>query len=741
MLDLNNVTSGYSTNVINNNFSEIERYINENLLNRDGVNPGEPNQMEVDLDMNSQDVINVGNIGAKEVFLDGVPVKKFFEDSVIVVGGEVEKARDEADRAKHEADRAEQAAEDLDGPYSFLADYGPGIVVTKYNQVVRNSDGEFWRVSGQVDLPYTTTGESLPEGGAFVPVGDAYLRQELANPDMGAAGVARAPICVDSISSLLALPLGQRKPGITYLVGSYHTGMSLGGNRYAYRPNLPASLHDGGRYISPQKNFPGDWGDKAAQAAWFTPPTSGLGVFELEKSEHAMCVSDFGVRPDVDCSAALQAALNYSQFTCNIALDVSAPYSETLVVKTGMGLAGDGYNHNIRASLTTNVLRYYGTGDGIRVEGLADLTARTIVLRDFHLVDELGTADRGLVGYDIIGSHVDLSIAGFNRTCVVQRYLYYINKFAIFGQGYRRGGIVIGGNINEGTVTFKLISTSETLDTGFMVGSNLSEEGVAASASFNPTIEGSVEQNSGRHHSIAQVRGGKIKIYYESPGSGVFASSHAALSRLYSADITVYGSSKSQFGVYTSDCRDSSFAGELKGATTADFYATTGFGLDTSKLLAGTALTSSFVTGSVVGRASAGAVVRNAYGSSSALPTSGAFGVGSQLIYTNSVPPVEGKKEIGKIVTRAGSFGTLSGVRGTGVAGENTLAFTAGQQFVLVGDYLALPDNTGAFLIEYLYQSAGSTVVRLNRSIDTSFTDAPITYSAPEVQPITVGVG
>src|SRR5690554_1276272 len=67
------------------------------------------------------------------------------------------------------------------GPNGEFQDYAAGIEVTEYNQVIR-ADGEFWKVSPGTDLPYTTTGEGMPEGGAFVSVGDAVLRQDLANP-------------------------------------------------------------------------------------------------------------------------------------------------------------------------------------------------------------------------------------------------------------------------------------------------------------------------------------------------------------------------------------------------------------------------------------------------------------------------------------------------------------------------------------------------------------------------------
>lgn len=63
--------------------------------------------------------------------------------------------------------------------YQFAGDYAAGIEITQYNQLVRDSNGEFWRVSGQVDLPYVTTGAGMPEGGNFVAVGDAVLRQDI----------------------------------------------------------------------------------------------------------------------------------------------------------------------------------------------------------------------------------------------------------------------------------------------------------------------------------------------------------------------------------------------------------------------------------------------------------------------------------------------------------------------------------------------------------------------------------
>ncbi|MAX53468.1 MAG: hypothetical protein CMH22_15945 [Methylophaga sp.] len=93
--------------------------------------------------------------------------------------------------------------------YQFAGDYAAGIEITEYNQVVRDGSGEFWRLSGTTDLPYTTTGAGLPESGAFVTVGDAALRQELAagvSTGQGGLLVRGAVIYVDTIADLRALP-------------------------------------------------------------------------------------------------------------------------------------------------------------------------------------------------------------------------------------------------------------------------------------------------------------------------------------------------------------------------------------------------------------------------------------------------------------------------------------------------------------------------------------------------------
>lgn len=68
--------------------------------------------------------------------------------------------------------------------YQDLGEYAAGLEITTRNQIFRK-DGELWRASGSLDLPYTTSGDWGSEGSSFVSVGDAALRQQLAASGVG----------------------------------------------------------------------------------------------------------------------------------------------------------------------------------------------------------------------------------------------------------------------------------------------------------------------------------------------------------------------------------------------------------------------------------------------------------------------------------------------------------------------------------------------------------------------------
>lgn len=71
-ISINDITSGYaSTTALNVSFNQIEDQFNNKVLYRD--NPfSEPNQMLNDLDMNSNDLLNVGGLTATSLTVNGV---------------------------------------------------------------------------------------------------------------------------------------------------------------------------------------------------------------------------------------------------------------------------------------------------------------------------------------------------------------------------------------------------------------------------------------------------------------------------------------------------------------------------------------------------------------------------------------------------------------------------------------------------------------------------------------------
>ena len=77
-LVLNTPSSGYlSVTVLNENFTAIENAF-ENTLSRDGTTP---NQMTADLDMNSNDILNVGDLNVQDLVIAGQSVAGIVQDA------------------------------------------------------------------------------------------------------------------------------------------------------------------------------------------------------------------------------------------------------------------------------------------------------------------------------------------------------------------------------------------------------------------------------------------------------------------------------------------------------------------------------------------------------------------------------------------------------------------------------------------------------------------------------------
>ena len=71
-ITLPNITSGYqSATQLNNAFTLLENELQDKVLYRD--NPaGEPNEMQNDLDMNSNNLLNVGSLNVTSFVVGGV---------------------------------------------------------------------------------------------------------------------------------------------------------------------------------------------------------------------------------------------------------------------------------------------------------------------------------------------------------------------------------------------------------------------------------------------------------------------------------------------------------------------------------------------------------------------------------------------------------------------------------------------------------------------------------------------
>ena len=71
-ISFSNIESGYaSISLLNASFDTIENEFQNKVLYRD--NPtGEPNQMENDLDLNSNNLLNVGTVNATNFLVNGV---------------------------------------------------------------------------------------------------------------------------------------------------------------------------------------------------------------------------------------------------------------------------------------------------------------------------------------------------------------------------------------------------------------------------------------------------------------------------------------------------------------------------------------------------------------------------------------------------------------------------------------------------------------------------------------------
>lgn len=142
------------------------------------------------------------------------------------------------------------------GAYEDYDTDGP-LTITARNEIFTIS-GEFYRAKASLSLPYTTTGTWVGDDEArFVSVGDAALRQELANSPstgQGATLVNGATIYVGAVAEGISGLTGVADAA--YHVIDWHPGGAAkadpqGGGTFTFKSGVAKSQHNGGTIISP----------------------------------------------------------------------------------------------------------------------------------------------------------------------------------------------------------------------------------------------------------------------------------------------------------------------------------------------------------------------------------------------------------------------------------------------------------------------------------------------------------
>lgn len=115
--NLSTINSGHqAVTTINENFEEVASELQNKVLYRD--NPtGEPNSMQNDLDMNSNDILNVGTIDATDLTIAGTDFATELSGAVTDAQGYATDASTSATEAAASATEASGYADDAETSY------------------------------------------------------------------------------------------------------------------------------------------------------------------------------------------------------------------------------------------------------------------------------------------------------------------------------------------------------------------------------------------------------------------------------------------------------------------------------------------------------------------------------------------------------------------------------------------------------------------------------------------------
>lgn len=236
---------------------------------------------------------------------------------------------------------------------SLATIYSDADGITK---IVQDGDDNKSGSDGVVEF-YIADGDYYVEAGGVKSNFEVdVLRKDLTNPDKGAAILARGVVAVDSITDLLALPEGQRKEGLRYLVKGYHTGSDAGGGEFYYDPNVNGSEHNGGTIIDPDAPFPNDWNVDSLRDLWFSSSNTSNGVF-VRVNYDTLCYSDFGAKLD-GVNLENHEIINTHLFCNDHDIDIKVSKKDSIIYFSGEAIAKTSVDYNMATILCTMENRY-----------------------------------------------------------------------------------------------------------------------------------------------------------------------------------------------------------------------------------------------------------------------------------------------------------------------------------------------------------------------------------------------
>ncbi len=119
-IELNPIANPEKVGGFNTNFQLIEDELNNNVLRRKGLDVGEANQLEIDIDLNGNDVVNAGTVGAQDITVGGTSIKTQVDSAASSASA----ASTSAAEALVSENAAEAARDSTGATFDSVADMG-----------------------------------------------------------------------------------------------------------------------------------------------------------------------------------------------------------------------------------------------------------------------------------------------------------------------------------------------------------------------------------------------------------------------------------------------------------------------------------------------------------------------------------------------------------------------------------------------------------------------------------------